>query len=113
MLLLVALVLRAGIPDGWMPNLAGAGEAPLVICTGAGPLSVRAPAGHPPDKQHPPGHTAVCAFAGVGSAPPAPMLDVAPMRFVALERLEPAAARDAPAKPWRRGPSARGPPRLV
>ena len=32
-LALSAMLLRAVLPAGWMPNLTGAGDAPLVICS--------------------------------------------------------------------------------
>ena len=113
MLLLVAVLLRAGIPDGWMPNLAGAGEGPLVICTGAGPLNVHEPSRRFPAKPRAPGHGPVCAFAGLGSAPPVAPPVIAPPRFAALDLLDPTPPREAPAKAWRRQHSARAPPLLV
>ncbi len=37
-LALIAMVLRALLPAGWMPNLTGTGDGALVICTMDGPV---------------------------------------------------------------------------
>jgi Protein of unknown function (DUF2946) len=37
-LALAAMVLRALLPAGWMPNPAGAGQSPFIICTAQGPV---------------------------------------------------------------------------
>jgi hypothetical protein len=37
---LLALILRAFLPAGWMPNLRQSGEVALVVCTMDGPVSV-------------------------------------------------------------------------
>ncbi len=39
-LALAALILRAFLPAGWMPNPQGVGETAFVICTMDGPVSV-------------------------------------------------------------------------
>ncbi|MEI9996962.1 MAG: DUF2946 family protein [Rhizomicrobium sp.] len=38
---LAAMVLRALLPTGWMPNPAGAGSSPFTICTMDGPVHVQ------------------------------------------------------------------------
>src|SRR5206468_2692915 len=105
-------------PDGWMPNPNRAPHAPLVICTGAGPMIVGERPGHPPGKphgpDHGPDHGPACAFAGLGAAPPPPPL---------LLQTPPVPAEmgraDAPsqqARLWNaryREQSARGPPLRV
>ena len=70
-LALMAVVLRALIPVGWMPSETA--EAPLVICTGAGPAMAVGEhgKGHPVDLKH----KDVCPFAasaqlGQGAAGP-------------------------------------------
>ena len=62
---LAAMVLRAFLPAGWMPNTAGSSNAPIVICTMNGPMQAGATPGnthHMP--VHDDGHqNDVCPFA--------------------------------------------------
>ena len=70
-LALAAMILRAFLPAGWMPNLDGSGQTALVICTMDGPvvdLSGKALAG----KDDPRAHES-CPFAA--AAQPAPVHD--------------------------------------
>ena len=65
-LALSAMLLRAVLPAGWMPNLAGPGDAPLVICSVHGPLHL--PSHDPAQNQH---DDHMCPFAAVAHlAPP-------------------------------------------
>jgi hypothetical protein len=72
--LLVALLLRAAIPAGWMPAPQAGFGAPFVICTAHGDLVLGQRPGETPHKPAA-GHE-VCAFAGVHAAP-APEADLA------------------------------------
>jgi hypothetical protein len=66
-LALAAMMLRALMPDGWMPNTAAAGGMPIALCTIDGPVSlVVAETGKPAphDPAHNDGrHVDVCPFA--------------------------------------------------
>jgi hypothetical protein len=60
-LALVAIMLRAALPDGWMPVADGASGTRLVICTGHGPLTDR---NHSREQTPISGHeTGICPFA--------------------------------------------------
>ena len=83
---LVAMLLRALLPVGWMPDTAASADTPFVICTVNGPLQ----AAHLPDTgKHQPGHddgrqNDVCPFAAsVHFATPAAMASVAPSTQIA------------------------------
>lgn len=78
--LLVALLLRAATPAGWMPATHAGFGAPLVICTAQGDLVLGQKPGKAPHKPAA-GHEP-CAFAGVHAAPgPAAELAVASAVF--------------------------------
>jgi len=63
-LALVAIMLRAALPVGWMPFADASGRTSLVICTGQGPL---APTGHSRQQTSLPGNASdICPFAAVG-----------------------------------------------
>ncbi len=65
---LLALLIQALIPPGYMLAAGRTGPAAVVICTGHGPLTI---AGHR-DPQAPPAKgkaAGLCAFAGHGAAP--------------------------------------------
>jgi hypothetical protein len=83
---LVAMLLRALLPVGWMPDTAASAGAPFVICTVNGPLQ----AAHLPDTgKHQPGHddgrqNDMCPFAAsIHFATPAAAAVVAPSTQVA------------------------------
>jgi Protein of unknown function (DUF2946) len=83
---LVAMLLRALLPVGWMPDTAASADTPFVICTVNGPLQ----AAHLPDTgKHQPGHddsrqNDVCPFAAsIHFATPAAVAVVAPSTQVA------------------------------
>jgi hypothetical protein len=59
-LALVALILRAFLPAGWMPNPQGPGETAFIICTMDGPLAIDGKT--LPGKDDPRAHES-CAFA--------------------------------------------------
>jgi hypothetical protein len=113
---LVAMLLRALLPVGWMPDTAASAGAHFVICTVNGPLQ----AVHLPDTgKHQPGHddgrqNDMCPFAAsVHFATPAAMATVAPSTQIASPaplalpaRAVQTAARYAPQSP-------RAPPSLV
>jgi hypothetical protein len=107
-LALAAMILRAFLPAGWMPNLQGDGRTALVICTMDGPVvdtSGKALAG----KDDPRAHES-CPFAAAAQPAPAqdyialaaPELSRAPAPRILILGLE---ARHAPnAKPASRAP---------
>lgn len=111
--LLCAVSLRLLSPPGWMPNLDGRSDAPLVICTGDGVHPVRPadPASH--------GHAGkggheVCAFAGLAfDAAPQVAILAAPLALpqAAAAPLPADQVRIAPR--WRRSQAARAPPRIA
>jgi hypothetical protein len=100
---LVAMLLRAFLPAGWMPQSAAAG-APFVICTADGPVH--------PAKPHDADHakSAPCVFAAAAHlAPPAeaPALAVT----AAVAAVPHAAPPQAPVRPEsHRAAAPRGPP---
>jgi hypothetical protein len=114
LLLLAALLLRAGTPPGWMPNPQGALGAPLIICTADGSHLVQFDRqGHPAKPQSAQRHD-LCAFAGHQTAPaPEIALVSGPATFVSLAA-SPAAARASPAAvPHYREQAPRAPPTFV
>ena len=66
-LVLAAMLLRAFVPAGWMPNISGlARGVPIVICSGSGAQTVLVdPDGKPVQPANPTDH-GVCAFAASG-----------------------------------------------
>ncbi|HWA92714.1 MAG TPA: hypothetical protein VG889_21960 [Rhizomicrobium sp.] len=100
---LVAMLLRALIPAGWMPQSAAAGS-PFVICTADGAVHPAKP--HDADR----GKSPPCAFAAAGHlAPPAPSPAFA--TAIGVSSITHEAAREAPAvaAPYRSA-APRGPP---
>jgi hypothetical protein len=73
---LAALILRAFLPAGWMPNPQGLGETAFVICTMDGP--VIAPSGKAlPGKDDPRAHETCPFAAGAQLAQPADFIALA------------------------------------
>jgi hypothetical protein len=86
-LALVAMLVRALLPAGWMPDTGANGPAPLVICTVNGPILVAPPGEASKHKPvHDDGHqNDICPFAAsIHVATPAPSVAVAPSTIVAL-----------------------------
>ncbi|HVI99242.1 MAG TPA: hypothetical protein VM657_09270 [Sphingomonas sp.] len=101
MLFACAMLVRMGMPEGWMPVADAAGAWRITICTGTGPLAaaptmpgmdharMAMPGMHhdraPPHDQgdHP------CTFAAIGLAAALP--DLAPAPFIAPVAAQPAA----------------------
>jgi len=52
-LALAAMLLRAMLPDGWMPNTSGVAGGPMVLCTMNGPASLAAGMAGGPSKNDP------------------------------------------------------------
>jgi hypothetical protein len=110
-LALVAMVMRALLPAGWMPAaISSANASPFVICTIDGPLH-QAPSKQTPNSDHDRAH-APCVFAAAAPlAPPladavalAPSHIAAPIHFASLQDVvtanaifRPNAARAPPA----------------
>lgn len=111
-LLLVAVVVRAAIPAGWMPKLDGAQGGELVICTGGGQVVLHGKDG--PPSPHRSGHHEVCAYASPGSAPTAeaPVLHT-PTGFELTSTEATAPEGVQPSAPRHRDQAARAPPRLI
>jgi hypothetical protein len=106
-LALCAMLLRALLPDGWMPASTANG-ASFEICSvdGIHTGGSKAPA---PGQER--GHTAPCAFAAAGHLSPpalAARLLTAPVRFFRVARAE--IATVAPRAPPYRPNAARAPP---
>ena len=86
-LALVAMLVRALLPAGWMPDTSAHGPAPLVICTMNGPI-LAAPPGDASKRK--PAHddgrqTDICPFAAsIHVATPASAVAIAPSTTVAL-----------------------------
>jgi hypothetical protein len=81
---LLAMVLRAFLPAGWMPAaISSADASPFVICTIDGPLHA-APAKHAPSSDHDRAH-APCVFAGAAplASPSADVVALAPSNIAA------------------------------
>ncbi|HEV2530402.1 DUF2946 family protein [Phenylobacterium sp.] len=109
-LLLVAMLLRAAIPTGWMPDTAR-GPAALVICTASG-------AQHLPNDGGLPGsahtHHEVCAFAGLAAAPPPPPAALpAPMAWADAPLTDARQRHRAVLRRRHREQAARAPPLLA
>jgi hypothetical protein len=85
---LAAMLLRALLPTGWMPNPSGSAMVPLVICTMNGPVRMMVPADGQPNK-HSPSHEdgrqhEVCPFAAaVHFAVPVSSSTLAPSSLIA------------------------------
>jgi hypothetical protein len=66
-LALAAMMLRALLPDGWMPSASGAPGIPIAICTANGPVQLVIGQDGRTDKQNPAHddarHQDVCPFA--------------------------------------------------
>lgn len=116
-LALVAMLFRALLPIGWMPNIGGAPGTPIILCSLDGPVQILlGPDGRPvkpsPDQNDAHQHDA-CPFAAaphfatpVAVAVLAPLaVTVAPVAY-ALERLQPAFDFYTPQSP-------RGPPGIA
>jgi hypothetical protein len=108
LLALVAMVLRALLPAGWMPNLTGTGESAFVICTMDGPVQSAAK-DHGPGKPTPDDgrqHEA-CPFAAAPhvatssavAALRASVVSNSVARYAPSQRLTPEPARYAPQAP--------------
>jgi hypothetical protein len=110
LVLLTAIALRALTPAGWMPT--GQPGAPMVICTGEGPMALKAPGDHVPAPDSK-AHHEPCAFSGLGFAPAPESRAVAVAERVLFALEAPAAPRSS-ITPGRGlaapPPPARGPP---
>jgi hypothetical protein len=111
-LALAALILRAFLPPGWMPNPQGPAESAFVICAMDGPVQITDGKALP-DKDDPRAHE-TCPFAAAASL--APRVDFIRLTAPELSRSPAprtlAASIDARAAPFAR-PSSRAPPTLI
>lgn len=109
LLLLAAVVLRAGVPAGWMPDARDGG---LVICTGHGELVLRGGSG--PTAPQPAKHHEPCAFSGLGSAPTPDAPALTPPASVVRPAAEaPVSKGRLAVAPRHRDQAARAPPRPI
>jgi hypothetical protein len=109
---LVAMILRAFLPTGWMPNPQGPAEGAFVVCTMDGPVQT-IDGKALPGKDDPRAHE-TCPFAAAASV--APLVDFTRLAAPQLSR-SPAprtltAQLNAGASPFAR-PSPRAPPTLT
>ncbi len=73
MLTTLALLVSAVVPQGFMPS--GSRGAPLVVCTGHGPMQMAKASGDGPAHSSPVhGNAGICAFADHGLTTPAPIM---------------------------------------
>lgn len=88
-LALVAILLRAALPDGWMPVADAAGGTSIVICTGHGPLAAPIHS----RKQAPlPGRSSdVCPFAAAAHFSPPALFALLPAPILNSQETDPAA----------------------
>jgi len=109
---LLALLLRAALPDGWMP--ASAASAPLMPCPGmmAMPMTPAPHSGAPLHKHG--SHTTICIFAAAGhfGSVPVPAPVPAPLGAVATAP-QPFAAANFISRTSYRPNAARAPPLTV
>jgi hypothetical protein len=112
-----AMLLRALLPAGWMPNPTASLTVPLVICTMNGPVRETVTLGEKPlDPGHGPRHDdgrqpSVCPFAAaVQLAVPTPAVILAPSQATALLTARPLAQRSARHITRYSLPSPRAPP---
>ena len=110
----MAVIVRALVPAGWMPNTQGLGAAPLVICTGSGSEIIRRGPADGPAKPHSAERHDVCAFASLASAPPAPASLLAePPNLPVASRIERAPEAARRVRLGYREQAARAPPQRV
>jgi Protein of unknown function (DUF2946) len=108
-LALIALMLRALLPAGWMPNPGGANGAPFVICTMDGPLKALDAKGKP--IRHDPRDRDACPFAAAAHlAPPAELASLALPAFAAGAAAAPSQPVPATARAHYDPQSPRAPP---
>lgn len=112
---LVAMLFRALLPSGWMPNLSGAPGTPIILCSLDGPVRiVLGPDGHPvkqsPD-QNDTHQNDVCPFAAAPHfAAPVAVVAVPTPLAIAAAPVAPAPERREPASQFYNPQSPRGPP---
>ena len=111
---LVAMLFRALLPSGWMPNPGGAPGTPIILCSLDGPVRIVLGADGQPVKQSPDQNDThqndVCPFAAAphfatpvaAVAVPVPLAIAAAPEVAAPERLESASDFYSPQSP--RGP---------
>lgn len=111
---LVAMLFRALLPSGWMPNIGGAPGTPIILCSLDGPIQIVIGPDGQPLKQSPDQNDThqndVCPFAAAphfatpiaAVAVPAPLAIVTAPFFSAPEPLNPATDFYTPQSP--RGP---------
>jgi hypothetical protein len=109
---LVALIVRALLPTGWMPNPQGPAESAFVVCTMDGPVQT-ADGKALPGKDDPRAHETCPFAAAAGLAPPVDFIRLAAPQLSRLPAPRSLSARlDAGAAPFAR-PSSRAPPALT
>jgi hypothetical protein len=113
-LALAATLLRALLPEGWMPNPAGVAGTPVVLCTMYGMEHIVLDADGNPAKPQDSKHSEVCPFAASAHlAPPAVQAAIAaPSQTANAAKLLP--MREAqPSRVLRHAINPRAPPSLA
>jgi hypothetical protein len=112
-LAIVALLLRALSPAGWMPNPAGTADTPFVICTLDGPVLAVDGKGQKQTPDDPRAHES-CPFAAAAQLAPATAVATLarPVLHVEFARLR-SAFHAEPLFPAHSPQSPRGPPSLI
>jgi hypothetical protein len=115
---LAAMMLRALLPDGWMPASSAGAETLLTICTMNGPVRVALGEDGQPQKQQPAKHNSgsheICPFAAAQHfAAPISLASVAIPSVAAPALYGEAAAKISGARDLYSPQSPRGPPSLV
>jgi hypothetical protein len=114
---LVAMLFRALLPVGWMPNFGGSAGIPIILCSLDGPVQLLLGPDGKPLKQNPAQDDThqhdVCPFAAAPHfATPVAVAFAAPIAITVTTRLlEPAAQQPAPASYTPQSP--RGPPEIA
>ena len=108
-LLAVALLVRAAVPEGWMPQ-SDRGTVTVRLCTAAGTVEIPLPGKRAPEPDHERGQQP-CAFGGLAhaSSPPAPAA-ILPLPEPTAEQYGHAHASFIFAQAARQMPPARAPP---
>ena len=114
---LVAMLFRALLPTGWMPNFGGASGTPIILCSPDGPVHIVLGADGQPVKQSPdqsdPHQHDVCPFAAAPHlATPVAVAVLAPSAVAAAPIIS-ASERQAASTDFYSPQSPRGPPGII
>lgn len=108
MLVALVLLLRAAVPQGFMPERSESGTITLTVCGSGGLVHIPIERDAPTQKRVP----SHCAFAGIGAADLPPPLTLPERSWAPAEFAEQAEVAQGTARLYPRPPS-RGPPILA